>query len=168
MKWWAKLGIGLGLGFVAFKLLTKVKSLQQVSASMETDVHARVHSIDFKRVLISLDIVLKNPGAEQLSIKYPFIKVGHKLRTADGKEQIKTIASSEMKNEDVMLLPYQQTEIKDLRIPVSYINMGSLAPIFLKKLKDKNVKIELLATIISTVKTDLGTFPFTETKDISL
>jgi len=149
--WTAILLVGATLGTFA---LTR---LIHAGENLVTEVKGRVHSIDWQNITFGIDTVLKNPSTAQMTIQYPFIKIEYKG---------KLIASSTMINEQIRIAQLSQTELKNIKIPVAYLNLGGIALELLKKIQDKEKKIAVDVTVITQVNVAGAKIPYKKTEQI--
>lgn len=170
MKGWVMAGLGLGVGTAAYLLYRKFKPLKTFSDKLESTISGRIHSIDFSNLVLALDVVLKNPTPTEVSIQQPFIKIAYKYKEkgSDGKEteKVKQLATSTLENKQIKIKALEQSYINDIRIPVKLLDLGSLAPLILKRLTDTSAKINLVVTVQSIVATAAGSFSYDNSQDI--
>lgn len=107
-------GITAGLAAIGYKLLSAKKTGQQLEV-----VHmAMIHKVDTKGVSIRLDVVLKNPGSDELIIKHPFVKVEYKGTT---------LGSSQVSNVDIKIAKFSEQKLQPIYISIPLKGIFSLA-----------------------------------------
>jgi len=149
---------GIILGVVALGVYGLSK-LSHASGQLTTQINGRIFKIDITTLTVAIDTIIKNPTHTEITISYPFIKL-----MSGGS----VLASSDLKQQTISIKPYAQTNITNIQIPISYLNMGSLAPQVLKRIKDKSQKIKLQA-VVSTQVSFAGTnIPYSFTQDITI
>jgi len=154
MNIWTGIILGvIGLGVYG------LSKLSHAGGHIVTQVNARIFKIDISKLTIAIDAIIKNPSHTEVTIQYPFIKVLY----GD-----KVLASSDLKNQTIKILPYAQTTISNIQIPMSYLDMGSLAPEILKRIKDKTHKINLQIGIETQVSFAGGNIPYSSTQDVTI
>lgn len=133
--------------------------LSHASGQLTTQINGRIFKIDITSLTVAIDTIIKNPTHTEVNISYPFIKL-----MSGGS----VLASSDLKSQSISIKPYAQTSITNVQIPITYLNMGSIAPDILKRIKDKNHKIKL-QVVVSTQVSFAGTnIPYSTTQDISI
>jgi len=154
MNIWA----GIMLGVVALGVFGLSK-LSHASGHIVTQVKARIHKIDISNLTVAIDAIIKNPTNTEINIQYPFIKLLHAG---------KVLASSDLKDQVVTIKPFAQTIISNIQVPISFLNMGSLAPEILKRIKDKTHKIGLQISTESQVHFAGNNIPYSSTQDVTI
>lgn len=149
--WTALILVGATLGTFA------ITKLIHAGENLVTEVKGRIHSIDWQNITFGIDTILKNPSTTQMTIQYPFIKIEYKG---------KLIASSTMSNQLVTVAQLSQTELKNIKIPVAYLNLGGIAMELLNKIQNKEKKIPLDITIITQVHVTGAKLPYSKTEQI--
>ncbi len=136
-----------------------LSKLSHASGQIVTSVMARIFSIDFTKLVIAIDVTIKNPTNTSISIKYPFLKLMYKGSA---------LASSDLKDETFTITPFSQIVIKNIQIPLSYLYMAQLAPEVIKKIKDKTYKIDFAIVTQTSVLFAGNLIPFSSSQDISI
>ena len=136
-----------------------LSKLSHASGQIVTQVKARVFSIDFTKLVIAIDVIIKNPTNTNITIKYPFLKLLYKGGV---------LASSDLKNETISIPPFSQTTITNIQIPLSYLYMAGLAGEVVQKIKDKTYKIKLTVVTDTNVLFAGNIIPFSSSQDISI
>lgn len=145
----------LGAGFALWGL-TK---LTHAGRNLVAETKGRIHSLDFEKIIFSIDSILKNPSNTELTIQYPFVKIFYKGSL---------IASSELKNRLVSIQPLMQTIIADIRIPVSYLKLTGVGAELLQKIQDKTKKVTFQVEIQTLIHLAGSKVPFSKTEDITV
>jgi hypothetical protein len=154
MNIWAGIIIGaVALGVYGFS------KLGHAGNNLVTEVTGRIHSIDFQNVTFALDVKIKNPSPTAINLNHPFIKIFYKE---------KLITSSEIKNAIIKIEPSAETNISNIKIPVSFLKMGGVALDFMKKLTDKTVKITLQVETSTYILVAGNKIPYSKTEDITV
>jgi hypothetical protein len=78
------------------------------------------------------------------------------------------IASSELVNQQINIDPLSQTNINNIKIPIQFLSLGSLAGEMIKKLKDRKYPITLQVTIQTSAVVLGAKLPYTHTQDVTL
>jgi len=154
MNIWAGIIIGaVALGVYGFS------KLSHAGNNLVTEVKGRIHSIDFSNLTFALDVKIKNPSPTAINLNYPFIKIFYKE---------KLIASSELKTASIRIEPMAETNINNIKIPVSFLKLGGVALDFMKKLTDKSVKITLQVETSTYILLAGNKVPYSKTEDITV
>lgn len=114
-----------GLGVTALIFLKKAV---QTGQKLVVQNAMRLDKLDFRKLVLALDPVIKNPTGGSVRFKFPFIQVfmGESL-----------LASSDVVNLDVELPPFEQVKLRDhlkektgldFNIEISLIQIASLTP----------------------------------------
>ena len=154
MNIWA----GIILGAVALGIYGFSK-ISHAGNKLVTEVKGRIFSIDFQNLTFAIDAKIKNPSNTAITLNYPFIKITYKD---------KLIASSELKNTVITIEPMAETNINNIKIPVSYLKLGGVALDFLKKLQDNSVKITLQIETSTYILLAGSKIPYSKTEDITV
>lgn len=154
MNIWTGIVLGvIGLG------VWGLSKLSHASGEIVTQIKARIFKIDISNLTIAIDAIIKNPTNTEINIQYPFIKLLYKGGA---------LASSDMKDQQIKIAPFSQTTISNIQIPISYLYMASLAPEVLKRVKDKNHKINLQVAVSTRVLFAGNNIPYNSTQDVSI
>lgn len=132
--------------------------LAKAGANLVTETKGRVHALDLTGITFAIDALIKNPSNTSLTIQYPFIKISYKENL---------IASSNLVNRLVTIAPLTQTNIKDIKIPVSYIKLTGVGSELIQKIQDKTKKVTLQVTIITQIHLAGSIVPFSKTEDVT-
>ena len=149
---------GIILGVIAAGVYGLSK-LSHAATEIIAQVRARVFSINFSKIVIAIDVTIKNPTNTPVSIKYPFLKLLYKGGV---------LASSDLKNDTINIAPFSQTTINNIQIPLSYLYLAGLASEVILKLKDKTHKINLQVVTETRVLFAGNMIPFSNTQDVSI
>lgn len=133
--------------------------LSRAAGELESRIKGRVFRIDLNGITVAIDTIIKNPTGTKVNITYPFIKLMH------GE---KVLAVSDIKDEPISIKPYQHTNINNIYIPISLLNLGSLAPEVLKRIKDKTHKIKMHALISTRVSFAGTNIPYSFKQEITI
>lgn len=133
--------------------------LGAASGKIVVQVAARIFKIDISNLTVAIDATIKNPTGMEINIQYPFIKLLH---------QGNVLASSELKDEIIKIKPFAQTKISNIKVPISYLYMAGLAPEVLKRVKDKNHKIEIQIGVETRVVFAGRNIPFSSTQNVKI
>lgn len=147
---------GIVLGVIGLSVWGLSK-LSYAGGEIVTEVKARIFSIDFSKLVLSIDVDLKNPSGTDVTIKYPFIFLSYSGNV---------IASSEQKDEDVLIPKYGHKTIYNIKIPLNYLYMGGIAKEVLMKLKDKNHKIKVQIGVTTSVRFGMTVIPYKKVQDV--
>lgn len=154
MNIWTGIIIGaLGLGVWGLSKLAKV------GYSIVTEIKGRIFSIDITKVVMAIDVKVKNPSNAKAVVQYPFIKISFKDSV---------IASSELVNKSITIEPMSQTDINNIKIPIQYLSLGSLAGEMIKKLKDRKYPITLQVTVQTSAVLFGSKLPYSSTQDVTI
>lgn len=153
-----KISTGIVLAGIAF-LAYGFSKLSRASARIVTFVNARIFSINFTKLVIAIDVTIKNPTNTSITIKYPFLKLMFKGSV---------LASSDLHDETYTITPFSQTTIPNIQIPLSYLYMAQLVPEVIAKIKDKTHKIDFGVVTQTNVVFAGNVIPFYSSQDISL
>ena len=149
-------------GIILGAIVLGIWALSRIShAAIElvTQLRSRVFKIDISNLTLAVDAIIKNPTNTEINIQYPFIKVLYNGNL---------LASSDLKTEKIYLMPFSQTPINNIQIPISYLYMAGLAPEVVKKIKDKSYKINLEIEISTRVIFATNNIPYIHRQTISI
>lgn len=149
---------GIVLGVIGLSVWGLSK-LSRAAGELETQIKGRIYKINLEGIFIIIDTIIKNPTGTEVNITYPFIKLMH------GE---KVLAVSNIKDERISIRPYQHTNIDHIFIPISYLNLGSLAPEVLKRIKDQSHKIKMHALISTRVSFAGADIPYSFKQEITI
>lgn len=149
---------GIFIGAAALAALG-ISRLARAGANLTTELSARLHSVDLSKAVIAVNVRLKNPTGKGIQIQYPYIKLFYK-------EQL--IASSDLKNQRLNIAPLAQTDLNDLRIPVSYLKLTGLGADLIKLFKTKTEPLTLNVEVMTMIHTGITSVPFSTTQTITL
>lgn len=150
---WAGI-ILLGVGAAIYGL-TK---LTHAGKNIVTETQGRIHAFDFTSITFAIDALIKNPSTTPITIQFPFIKISYKDNL---------IASSNLVNRLVTIAPLTQTNINDIKIPVSYIKLTGVGAELIQKIQDKSKKVTLQVTIATQIHLAGSIVPFSKTEDVT-
>lgn len=145
MKGWVKAGIGLGVTAVAAYGIYKGVKLLRFSHQLDSSISARVHSIDFSKIVIGIDALLKNPTRAELNITQPFVQLTYKGNK---------ITSSQPSDKLIQIKAFNQTPLTIL-LPISYVGSIGTTIALVKALKDKTQKVQIVVNIFTYIVTGL-------------
>lgn len=132
--------------------------LYRLSRKLQITHRLRVSGLSLKGVTLTIDVVMKNPTAGSLKMKYPFLTVmlGDTL-----------LATSEMKDADIEIKPYSVTEVKDITFNIDVLQELSILASLLVPLSTGQ-PVTLRAITQTGVKFLFFRFPFTTEEDLIL
>ncbi len=137
----------------------RLSKVAKVGNNIVTEIKARIFSITISQIIIAIDVKIKNPSNGRASVQYPFIKISYKD---------KVIASSELVNQTIVIDPLSQTDINNIKIPIQFLSLGSLATEMIKKLSDKKYPITLQVTVQTSAVVLGAKIPYSDTQDITI
>lgn len=149
---------GIAIGAVALAVVG-ITRLGRAGANLSAEMSGRLHSVDLSKAVIALNVRLKNPTGTALQIQYPYLKLLYSGQL---------IASSDLKSQIIEIAPFAQTELNDLRIPVSYLKLSGLAANLIKGFKSKTEPITLNIEVMTVIHTGVSKIPFSTTQTITL
>ena len=149
---------GLIIGTVGFAIWGLSK-LAKVGNNIVTEIKARIFSIDLTHIVVAIDVNIKNPSNGRAVVKYPFIKINFKDSV---------IASSELVNKTIIIEPLSQTSITNIKIPIQYLSLGSLAGEMIKKIKDRKYPITLQVTVQTSAVVLGAKIPYSSTQNVTI
>lgn len=153
MNIWAGIIMGaVGLGIFG---LTR---LYHAGGKLVTEVHARIFSIDFTKIVLALDIILKNPTNTEITIKYPFLYLAHNGTN---------LASSDLKDEDIVIPKFGQKTVSNIKIPLNFLQMAGLAPELLKKVRNKKYPVTVQIGATTSVRYAGTVIPYQNVQDVT-
>jgi hypothetical protein len=103
-----------------------------------------------------LDLLLKNPTAGSLKIKFPFVKIYYK----DG-----LIGSSQVVNKDITIPAYGQAVIEKIMLDLPLANLLSTAASLVTALQKKE-PITIVVKAITGIVTGYTEIPIEKTQEI--
>jgi hypothetical protein len=104
-------------------------SANRLNKELEIALKVNIHQVKLTSLVVRVDVILKNPTAGQIRVKYPFIRLLY------GKEN--TLASSEVKNIDYSLEKYAQKQLDPIFFELGFVSLASNAPTMLKEYRSK-------------------------------
>ncbi len=135
-----------------------LSKLAKVGNNLVTEIKGRIHSLDFSQITFAIDTQIKNPSDTSLKVQYPFIKILYKDSL---------IASSQIVNQTLTIAPLSQTNLNNIKIPVSYFKLSGVGSELIQKLQTKKTNITLQVEISTYVYTSGTKLPFTSKQDIT-
>lgn len=138
--------IGAGVVLTGGYLL----KLGMSSANIQTQTKANIHKFDLSGITIRVDAKIKNPTANTLKIKYPFITLSYKGEV---------IGSSQSINQDITIPKYGEANIQAIMISTPLTGLYSLSMDLLKSIKE-GTGIKISIKTITTIFTPLSSFPY--------
>ena len=153
----SKIIAGAGIAGAAAAGITGVR-LYRLSRLLQITYRLRVSSLSLKGVTLTIDVVMKNPTAGSLKLKYPFLTVmlGNTL-----------LATSEMQNAWIDIKPYSVTEVNNITFNISTLQeLGILASLLVPLTTGQPVTLRAITQ--TSVRFLFLHFPFTSEEDLVL
>ena len=148
-------GVGISLGTAAG---IRGVRLYQLTKKLVITHRIKVSSLSLKGVTLTIDVVMKNPTASSLTLQYPFLSVmmGNTL-----------LASSEMKDTDIVIKPYSVTEINNITFNLNVLQELNILDSLLTPLATGQ-PATIRAVTLTRVKFLFFRIPFTTEEDLAL
>ena len=150
---------GIAIGSLATLALSKIVGYAKNGEQLVVEPKFRIHKIGIDFIEFAFDTTIKNPTHSAFKIDYPFIKV----MLGDT-----VIASSNLVNKQVSFPPMSEYSIKDLRLKVPFISLGSFASEYLSNLVQGKGKTKVSVEVSSYIYTDLANVPYNKKFDFEL
>jgi 7-cyano-7-deazaguanine synthase in queuosine biosynthesis len=138
-----------------YALIVKYGRMQK---ELEVIPTANVHKFDLKGLTLRLDLLMKNPTAGSLKIKFPFVKVHYKDVL---------VGSSQVVNKDITIPAYGQAVIEKIMLDLPLTNLLSTAAALIKALQKKE-PIILAVKAVTGIVTDFTEIPIEKIQEIPL
>jgi hypothetical protein len=138
---WKKLIAGTGIGAAVIGVIAYASRIKKTGSELESVVTAKLHSLKLDGLTIRLDVLLKNPSAGSLKIKFPVVKVIY---------EDKTIGSSDPVNQDITIPAYGEARIEAImvKLPITGLfSLGSGLLSLLTKKQPAKISVKTLTTI---------------------
>lgn len=135
MNIWAGLIIALATGGIIYQVKKKKDGAENISL----DMNGKIHSIDFSKVVFAINAIVKNPSDLKIHILQPYVTISYK-----GKE----IASSNVSDQIIAIVPFEPALMKTIMIGASFINLSSVAGELMQKIQNKEKKVTLDVKIL--------------------
>ncbi|WP_207515026.1 hypothetical protein [Longitalea luteola] len=138
-----------------YVLLAKFARMQEELEVLPT---ASVHKIDLKGLTLRIDLLMKNPTAGSLKIKFPFVKVYYKDSL---------VGSSQVVNKDISIPAYGQVVVDKILLDLPLTSLLTTAVSMLNAIKKKE-PVKLLVKAITTIITGITDLPLEKVQEIPL
>jgi hypothetical protein len=146
------LGAGLLAGYNYYK---KIKRTQ---TELDIVPNAYLHQINWEKITIRVEVLVKNPTKGSFTIKFPYVKILYKDAT---------VGSSQAVNKNITIPAYGQIKIEKLLVDIPVTNLFNTAAAMLKEIQNKkSVKIKL--KIMSTVDLGLMSVPYETIEEVTI
>lgn len=145
--WLGAGGIALAIGVPYFV------NLNRLSAELETVTKISIYKLKLDGIVLTIEVILKNPTKGNISIKHPFVKMIY---------EGKVFATSEVKNEDITLKEFSQSTLPLIFVNLSWVNLATTLPSLLKKLRS-NELVSIQAKTITTINENI---PYSKEENI--
>ncbi len=153
----SKIVAGAGIAGAAAAGITGLR-LYRLSRKLQVNYRLRISNLSLKGVTLTIDVVMKNPTAGSLTLKYPFLTVmlGNTL-----------LATSDMKNAWIKIQPYGVTEVNNITFDISTLQeLGILASLLVPLTTGQPVTLRAITE--TSVRFLFFSFPFTSEEDLVL
>jgi hypothetical protein len=144
----------IGAAAAIFGAVSLLK-LKRFSAELETVVKAAIQKVSFNGLDLKIDVTVKNPSGASLRIKQPFVKLIYGT---------KTIASSQMKDENIVIPKYSEIKLEPIRINFGFLYLATVVPGLLKDYRTTG-KLNIDVKTITTINDSL---PYSKVDSISI
>jgi len=135
-----------------------VQNLKKASKELETVSTLLIHKIGLDGLTIRVDVVLKNPTAGTLRIKYPFVKLIHKDAM---------IGSSQVLNKDIQIPAFGEAHIDQVMINIPIIGLFSIGAALYKSFINKEPVIVTCKTL-TTIDLGWNKIPYEKNQEHTL
>lgn len=144
MGTWTKIGAGAVVCAGVAALVKYVTGLKHTSDELQTNIGAKVLSLDKKGLTVQANVTLKNPTNGSLKMKQPVIEILH------GQE---VIGTSKVENKDVTLEAFREKALDPIMLTIPFSGLATLTTGLLDLIKKKG-PVQLAVKAITSV--DLG------------
>lgn len=149
-------GTLVGAGLIAG--YNYIRNLKKAQAELEIVPNAYLHQLSFEKIIIRVDVLMKNPTKGSFSIKFPFLKILY---------QDSTVGSSQAINKDIKIPAYGQVMIDKILVEIPVVNFFNTAASVLKEIENKK-PVKLKIKVMTTV--DLGWLkvPYDQAEEVTI
>lgn len=152
----ALIAVAAGTGLYA--LWNYFSGLKRTDAELETVVSMKVHKLDFKGLVVRVDVTLKNPAEGSFKVKYPFVKLLYKGVV---------VGTSTVVDRDIPLEKYSEAVADKIMIAIPIRSIFSASAGMIQSLaKEEPIKLE--AKTISTIDLGWKKIPYEKTEEMIL
>jgi len=157
------LAILVGAGVAANYLIPrgrKLIKLNEAGKKLEVVNSLMLHKIDFKGITIRVDVNLKNPSEEPVTIKFPFVKLQYKGAT---------IGTSQVVDRSIPIPKWGEAVAEGIMIKIPYKGVFSLGGGLVEAIESgEAVKITTVAQTSIDMGKDQKPFPYEITEEVTL
>jgi hypothetical protein len=155
---WGKFFMWTGLIGTTTGGIIYFSRLKRTSAELETYAKLNIFKLNFKGLIIQVDVQLKNPTPTKFTIKFPFVKLIYKGVT---------VGSSQVVNKDIPIPEYGEAVAEKIMIPIQLREEVPLvAGLITSLLAGESVKLSV--TKITTIDLGLTKIPYEKTEEVIL
>lgn len=140
----AKIAIGAVVTGGVYAGYKYFSGLQKTSAELQTVSTMKIHKLGLDGLTIRVDVTLKNPTANSLKIKYPFVKLHYKDTL---------IGSSQVIDKDIQIPANGEAHVDQMMINIPIMGIFSVASGLITSLTTKQ-PVKVSCKTLSTI--DLG------------
>lgn len=147
---------GIAGGLIAG--VTYLFRLKRTSAELETVNRISIHKLDFKGLVVRIDVQLKNPTKTKFKIKFPFVKLLYKHVT---------IGSSKAVDKDIEIPAFGEAVAEKIMIEVPVLSIFSAGAGMIKSLLNAEA-VKLKSKTISTIDLGWKKIPYDKTEELTI
>ena len=141
-----------------------IHKMNRLSKELETVTRVNIFKVTLTGLQLQIDVTLKNPTGTGLKLKYPFVKLQFKDTDSNGKEVMKTLAMSQVKNETISIPKFGEIQLPSIMVNLDFITLGMNAPAALSQWRSEGT-IELAVKTITTIEPNI---PYTKTDNMKI
>ena len=150
------IGTGIVGGLIAG--VTYLFRLKRTSAELETVNRISIHKLDFKGLVVRIDVQLKNPTKTKFKIKFPFVKLLYKDVT---------IGSSKVVDKEIEIPAFGEAVAEKIMIEVPILSIFSAGAGMIKSLLNAET-VKLKSKTISTIDLGWKKIPYDKTEELTI
>ena len=139
-------------------LVSNLLSKKKVSDTLDTKIKVQLHSIDFKGIILRMDVTLINPSEGTLILKQPYIKVQYKN---------KDIGTTALENKKITIPSYEPIQLDPIYLTIPVTGLFSLGDGLVSLLLKKQT-VQLTTQIITSIYLVGGFKKYVKTDTINL
>lgn len=158
MNLWTKALIGLGIGGSALVGWRYFSNLKSAFEGLDIISKVNLHKIASDGIELRLDLTLKNPSDQSLSMKFPFIKLLYKGNV---------IGTSQVVNKDVNVPAHGEARVDKIMIKLPYVSLLSLGSGLANSIQT-GAPIDLSVSTKTTVDTGFKKIPYETVNAVTL
>ena len=142
--------VGLGAGVATVLGIRYLFRMNRLQEEIEPVVRASIYKVTATGIIAQVNMVLKNPTAGQISMKFPFVKLMHNQST---------VGSSQVIDKDILIPKFGEAVVDNVLVEIPWTSLV-MSAISLYKNYEAGKPLEAQVKVISTVKMAWGNQPY--------